>query len=341
MYTSHSSPVSVVTISQRVGGTLYGNPARTIVGLCARDHPIADHLTFLRVKSARALEGAIRALEGAVALAPAALLSPETDLGEATAIAVPDPYATFLDLIPLFFQEHRPAAGVHQTAVIDPSAEIDSSASIGAHCTVGAAAVVGAHTVLHSKVTVYANARIGEYSVLHSGVVIREQCVLGARCVVHNNSVIGADGFGYIPDPRRGLRKVPQIGAVEIADDVEIGANSCIDRGALGNTRIGRGTKIDNLVQVGHNVTIGAHCIVCGQVGIAGSTQIEDGVILGGQSGVADHLRLAAGVRVGGGASVTQDLLEPGDYLGFPIMRAAEWRRYSVEIRNRRIRKKS
>lgn len=301
---------------------------------------MVDHVTFLRVKSVRSLEEAIRALAGAVALVPAALLSAQTDLGTATVIAVSDPYAAFLDLVPLFFEEHLPAAGIHPTAVIDPRASIDASASIGAHCIVGAAAVVEAHAILHPNVTVCADARIGARTILHSGVVVREQCALGARCVVHNNSVIGADGFGYIPDPQRGLRKVPQLGTVEIADDVEIGANTCIDRGALGNTHIGRGTKIDNLVQIGHNVNIGSYCIICGQAGIAGSTTIEDRVVLGGQSGVADHLRLASGVRVGGGAAVTEELLEPGDYMGVPIMRAIEWRRHSVELRNRRSRKR-
>jgi UDP-3-O-[3-hydroxymyristoyl] glucosamine N-acyltransferase len=145
--------------------------------------------------------------------------------------------------------------------------------------------------------------------------------------------VIGADGFGYIPNPPRGLRKVPQVGSVKIGSDVEIGAHTCIDRGAFGSTTIGHGTKIDNLVQIGHNVSIGSHCLVCGQAAIGGSTKIRDGVVVGGAASIADHLELVSGVRLGGRSGVTTSLLEPGDYMGFPAVKATDWRRQQVLLR--------
>jgi UDP-3-O-[3-hydroxymyristoyl] glucosamine N-acyltransferase LpxD len=181
--------------------------------------------------------------------------------------------------------------------------------------------------VLRDRVTLYPHSSVGARTVLHSGVVIREQCRIGADCILHNNTVIGADGFGYVPDRKVGLRKVPQIGNVEIGDRVEIGSNTCIDRGAFGSTLVGAGTKIDNLVQIGHNVVIGSNCIICGQVGIAGSAVIGDRVVLGGSVGVADHVTIVPDVRIGARGAVHTSIEKPGDYAGFPIMPARAWRR--------------
>jgi UDP-3-O-[3-hydroxymyristoyl] glucosamine N-acyltransferase len=247
-------------------------------------------------------------------------------------LAVQEPYSAFLDTLPLFYEEPSSKPGISPSAHVDPTACIDPTASIGPLCVIGANVTIGARCVVHANVTLGDSCCIGESTVLHSGVVVGEYSVLGSHCTVHCNSVIGADGFGYIPDKKRGLRKVPQVGSVVIGNDVEIGANSCIDRGAIGTTVIGPGTKIDNLVQIGHNVKIGSFCIICGQVGIAGSTTIEDGVVLGGQVGVADHLVICKGVRIGGGSSVTEKILEPGDYIGYPLMKARDWQRRTVEL---------
>lgn len=337
-----TSTYPLTTICERAGGRIIGSPERIVRGLCTLDNPREDHLTFIRAQSSRALVRFVSNLNGAIAFVQEGVLPAEHKVDAASLVVVKEPYTAFLDAIPLFFEEQTVPAGSAPTAVIDPTATIDPTASIGAFCVIGPHVIIGPRCVLHSNVHVAEGATIGESTVLHSGVVIRENSILGAHCVVHNNSVIGADGFGYVPDKTLGLRKVPQVGRVEIADYVEIGANTCIDRGAVGSTVIGRGAKIDNLVQIGHNVRIGKFCIICGQVGIAGSTTIADGVMLGGQVGIADHLSICGGVRIGGGSSVTEDVTEPGDYIGFPLLRARDWQRRTADLlRNARRKRRS
>ncbi len=334
-----TSTYSLTTICERAQGRVIGPIDRVVRGLCTLDDPRDEHLTFIRAQSARALARAISKLKGAIAFVQEGVLAADYVADSTSLIAVKEPYAAFLDTISLFFEEQTIPSGCAPTALIDPTASIDPSASVGAFCVVGANVTIGPRCVLHSNVSVAEGTTIGEATVLHSGVVVRERSIIGAHCTVHNNSVIGADGFGYVPDKTLGLRKVPQVGRVKIGDYVEIGANTCIDRGAVGSTVIGRGTKIDNLVQIGHNAQIGAFCIICGQVGIAGSTTIADGTMLGGQVGIADHISICKGVRIGGGSSITEDISEPGDYIGFPVMKARDWQRRTTELlRNARRR---
>ena len=206
-----------------------------------------------------------------------------------------------------------PSPGVHATAVVSPEARVPPSASIGPLCVVEAGAVIGERTQLHPSVTVGRDAVVGDDCVLLPGVRLYARCQLGHRVRVHANAVIGADGFGYeFVDGRH--EKVPQIGVVVVGDDVEIGAGTTIDRARFGSTVVGEGTKIDNLVQVGHNVIIGKHCILCAQVGISGSTTIEDFVVLAGQVGVGGHITIGRGAKVGGAAAVTASV-DPGVYV--------------------------
>jgi UDP-3-O-[3-hydroxymyristoyl] glucosamine N-acyltransferase len=197
----------------------------------------------------------------------------------------------------------RRAAGVHATAVVAASAHLDASVYVGPHVSVGERAQVGAGTQLHAGVCLGDDVRIGRDCVLHPRVVLYDNVTLGARVILHAGVIIGADGFGYVRD-EAGYHKFPQIGTVEIADDVELGAGSCVDRAALGVTRIGAGTKLDNLVQVGHNVEIGARVVIASQTGISGSTVIEDDAIIGGQVGFGDHARVEAGAIIGSKAGV-------------------------------------
>ncbi len=327
-----ASTYPLTTICERAGGRIIGNSDRVVRGLCTLDDPREDHLTFIRAQSSRALVGFISNLKGAIAFVQEGGLPPDLSVEAASLIVVKEPHTAFLDAIPLFFEEQTVPVGIAPSAIIDPTATIDSTASIGAFCVIGPHVVIGPRCVLHSNVHVAEGSTIGESTVLHIGVVVREGSILGSHCTVHNNTVIGADGFGYVPDKTLGLRKVPQVGRVEIGEYVEIGANSCIDRGAVGSTVIGRGTKIDNLVQIGHNARIGSFCIICGQVGIAGSTTIADGVVLGGQVGVADHISICKGVRLGGGSVITENISDPGDYIGFPLMKARDWQRRTIEL---------
>jgi len=213
----------------------------------------------------------------------------------------------------------RPAAGIHPSAVVDSSAQISESATIGPLCVVEAGSEIGDHTHLQAQVFVGRDARIGADCWLAPQVYLATECSVGNRVRIHAGTVIGSDGFGYeFADGHHA--KVPQVGGVTIDDDVEIGANVTIDRARFSQTQIGRGTKIDNLVQIAHNVRVGQHCLLCAQVGISGSTTLEDFVVLGGQSGVGGHITLAQGTKLGGGAALTSNT-KPGEFLnGSPAM---------------------
>ncbi|KXU34516.1 UDP-3-O-(3-hydroxymyristoyl)glucosamine N-acyltransferase [Cephaloticoccus capnophilus] len=213
----------------------------------------------------------------------------------------------------------KPQAGVHPTAVVEAGAEIDPTATVGPLCVVEEGARIGARTHLQAQVFVGAGAQVGDDCWLMPHSAVSAQCTLGNRVRLHPGAVIGADGFGYeFVEGRH--EKIPQVGTVVLEDDVEVGANSTIDRARFSQTRVGEGTKIDNLVQVGHNVVIGKHCILCSQVGIAGSATLEDYVILGGQVGVSGHLRIGKAAKAGGQAGVIADV-EPGAFIsGYPAM---------------------
>lgn len=226
----------------------------------------------------------------------------------------------------------KPAPGIHPTAVIDPSVQVPASATIGPFCVIEAGAKIGERVHLQARAFIGRHAVIGDDSWLMAGVTIVTECVVGQRVRMHPGVVIGADGFGY--EFARGRHeKVPQVGNVVIGDDVEIGANSTIDRARFSQTVIGEGTKIDNLVQVGHNVIVGKHCMLCAQVGIAGSTVLEDYVVMGGQSGVSGHVRIGKGAKAGGQAGITANI-EPGETVnGTPAFNYSLERRLVVLYR--------
>lgn len=325
--------ISAEEAAQRLVTKYVGTSPFMIIGVTPASDPKPGHLTFLKISSRQGVDAELAKLSGMVVVCQGDETSTYMPPPQGGVLCVADPYAGFLDILELFLMPEPREAGIHPSAVVHPSARIGAGVHIGPMCWIDAGAVVGEGATLISHVRVYADAHVGDGTTLHSGVSIRERCIVGANCILHDNVVIGADGFGYTPDPKRGLRKVPQVGHVEIGRGVEIGAGTCIDRGTLGATIIGSGTKIDNLVQIGHNTRVGSFCIICGQVGIAGSTTIGDGVVLGGSVGVADHVTIASGVRVGGRGGVTTSILEPGDYMGFPAIKASQWRRLQAHSR--------
>ncbi len=212
-----------------------------------------------------------------------------------------------------------PATGIDPSAHIHADAIIAPDACIGASVTVGAGARIGARTVLHDGVRIYADAVVGADCVLHSNAVVRERCVVGDRVILASGVVLGTDGFGYRPSPDgRGIAKIPHIGNVVIEDDVEIGANTCVDRGKFGATRVGMGTKIDNLCQIGHNVQIGRFVVMSGMTGVAGSTTIGDGCRIGGGCGIADHLAIGRGVSLAARSGVMSDIPDGETWGGIP-----------------------
>jgi len=318
--------ISLADIAAAVGGALINAPAAGFaVGLCPLDFPLEGCVTFSRDGNVAKLLKALRGCRVAAVLVPEGP-SEEIPAGCPALIVAKDPLSGMTSLVSLFFREPPLVPGRSPLSLVASSASIAPDASIGEFCSIGEGAVIESGVVLMPRVTIYPFARVGARSVLHSGVSLRESCIVGTDCILHNGVVIGADGFGYVPDPRVGLKKVPQVGAVRVGNHVEIGANSCVDRATFGITDVGDGTKIDNLTQIGHNVRIGKSSIICGQVGIAGSCSIGNGVVIGAQSGVADHCTVPDRVRLAARSGVTSDL-EAGDYGGFPAVPASDWRR--------------
>lgn len=224
---------------------------------------------------------------------------------------------------------HRgPEPGISDDATVHPGATIGVGVSIGAGVRIGPDAVVGDRVTINANVVIGAGVLVGDDTDLRAGVVIEDRCVIGRRVVIHPNVVIGADGFGYRPaDDGSGLVKIPHAGIVEIGDGVEIGACSTIDRGKLGATVIGAGTKIDNLVQIAHNCVIGRSCLICGATGIAGSVTIGDGAVIGGGAGIADNLTIGAGAKLGARSGLMHDVPPGEDWIGIPAQPARQYLR--------------
>jgi len=247
-------------------------------------------------------------------------------------IRVANPRIAFAKALAVFFPEPTFAAGIHPTAVVTASAQIDPTVHIGPHCVVGERVRLGAQVVLQSGNSVGADSVLGDETNLFPNVTIYPRTQIGRRVRIHAGSVIGSDGFGYVLDG--GFhRKVPQVGNVVIGDDVEIGANVTVDRGALDSTVIGKGTKVDNLVQIAHNVQIGEHCIVISQVGIAGSTKLGHYVILAGQAGVAGHLKIGNQAVIAAQSGVMNNIPDGEKWFGSPAQPDREYKRQVLALR--------
>ena len=302
-------------INQAVNGTLDGSPTIMITSVEQISDATANQLTFIGEKKYIKLWEQSRA--------SAAIINDSLDVepGQDRAlIRVADADLALADVLRLF--ETAPPKcepGVHPTAVADSTAVIGEGAAIGAGCYIGPGVVIGANTKLYPNVTVLDDTSIGSQTVIWPGTVIRERCRIGNYCIIHPNVTIGADGFGYRPSPDgQGLVKIPQIGTVEIGDGVEIGAGSCVDRGKFSATKIGDGTKIDNLVQIGHNCKLGRFCVMSGQSGLAGSVTLGDGVMMGGGARVKDHVTIGDGAKLGGNTGVLSDVAPGKTLLGVP-----------------------
>jgi UDP-3-O-[3-hydroxymyristoyl] glucosamine N-acyltransferase len=296
-------------VAAAVGGRVEGDPKLRLSGVASLEEAGPKDLSWV---SGERRSGGARASAAGAVLAP----SSEAAAGK-PAVLVDSPALALGRWLELSFPAARPRGGVARGARVHPTARIGRGASIAAGATVAARARVGPRSRISEGSFVGQAATIGEDCLLHPNVVVREGCVVGDRCILHSGVVIGSDGFGYVWDGTA-HRKIPQVGIVRIGDDVEIGANTAIDRATLGETRIGRGTKIDNLVQVGHNVTVGEDAILCGQAGIAGSARLEDRVTLAGQVGVNDHVTVGRGAIATGQAGVTGSVAAGAVVSGMP-----------------------
>ena len=243
------------------------------------------------------------------------------------------PYLTFARAAQVLSPDQARTAGVHHLASVAADASIDPTATISAFAVIGAGATIGARTVIHPHVVIGDGTTIGEDCIMHAHVSIRERCSIGARVIVQNGAVIGSDGYGFAPRADGTHEKIPQLGPVVIEDDVEIGANTTIDRPAVGETRIMSGTKIDNLVQIAHGVVVGKNSLLAAQVGIAGSTVIGESVMFGGQAGISGHLKIGDRVKLAAKTGVTGPIDADAYMSGYPMMDTNEWRRAYVVVR--------
>lgn len=320
---SKSHPLS--EIAKWVGGYVRGDGSLRITGVAGVQEAEPEQITWL-VHEKYATQ--LRSSRAGAALVP-------EQFGETPmpAILCRDPAAAILTVLEHFAPPvPRPSTGVHDSAQISESAKLGRDVAIGPHVVVGENAKIGDHSVLHAGVYVGADCVIGKNCELWPNVVLRERCSLGDRVTIHPNSTIGADGFGYQFLNGRHT-KIPQIGTVQIEDDVEIGANACIDRAKCGATVIGRGTKIDNLVQVAHNVRIGPDCMIVAQTGIAGSARLGRLVVLGGQVGIRDHVTLNDGVQAAACSCVSKDIPAGTTVIGIPAIEQDEWIRERAKVR--------
>ncbi|WP_087630439.1 UDP-3-O-(3-hydroxymyristoyl)glucosamine N-acyltransferase [Caballeronia telluris] len=333
--------ITLAELARRFGGEIVGDAQQRVGSLAPLDKADSGQLAFLANQKYLPQVETTRA--GAVLISPADLEKVAAREG-LNFIVTPNPYAYFARVAQAFIDLATPAVkpGVHASASIDPGAKVAASAVIGAHVTVEAGAVIGERVKLDAGVVIGRGVKLGDDVHLYPNVTVYHGCKLGARVIVHAGAVIGADGFGFAPDfmgegeARTGSWvKIPQVGAVDIADDVEIGANTTIDRGAMADTVIEECVKIDNLVQIGHNCRIGAYTVIAGCAGIAGSTNIGRHCMIGGAVGIAGHVTLADYVIVTAQSGVSKSLTKPGMYTSaFPAVNHADWNKSAAIMRN-------
>jgi len=307
---STSSPLPLRRIAELVGGTLVGNPDTEITGISGIKEAGPGDITF--VANPRYLP--LLQETGA----SAAVVGPGVKPANLPLVVVENPDLAFAKVVALFGPETAaPSPGLHPSAVLGEGVRLGEGASVMALAVIDDGVEIGPGTVIYPHVYIGRQARIGRDCILYPGVKVRERCILGDRVMIHSNTVVGSDGFGYATI--EGVHhKIPQVGIVQIDDDVEIGANVTIDRARFDKTHIGEGTKVDNLVQIAHNVVIGKHCVIVSQTAIAGSTRIGDNVIIAGQTGVDGHIEVGDGVRMAARSGVTKDVA-PGMVVGgFP-----------------------
>ncbi len=308
-----------------VKGKLWGDGSREIRGVAALERAGPDDLAFAEGAKTLAKAGESRA---------GCILVPEgVSLPGLTTVAVPSPKLSFIQVAAALRPEPAVEAGIHPTAIVDSEANLAENVSVGPQVVVGRGAAVGPATRLWAGVFLGEGVTVGSHCVLYPRVAVYPGARIGNRVVLHAGVVVGSDGFGYVFAEGR-HHKFPQLGSVVIEDDVEIGSNSTVDRGSLGTTVIGMGTKIDNLVQVAHNVRIGRHCVIAAQTGISGSVEIGDYVVLGGQVGVADNVRIEDNVTVGAQAGIPSGkALRKGiTYWGTPARPLDEFKRMYAHL---------
>jgi UDP-3-O-[3-hydroxymyristoyl] glucosamine N-acyltransferase len=317
--------VKLSELAERLGCRLEGDGAIEITRVSGIQEAGPGDVTFLANSKYERLLGSTRA--------SAIILRGDAPATAVAALRTDDPYLAFARAVQVFAPAWRPEPGIHALTVIAPSARLGDGVSIGPFVSIGEGASIGDRTVIFPHVTIGPGATICADSVIHARVSIRERVQIGQRAVLQDGAVIGSDGFGFARRADGTHEKIPQVATVVIEDDVEIGANTTIDRPAVGETRIRQGTKIDNLVQVAHGVQVGKNVLMAAQVGVAGSSEVHDGAMLGGQAGITGHITIERGAVVAAHAGVTNTVEAGTMVAGYPAIESREWRRSSAVFR--------
>lgn len=322
---------SAQQIAAVLGGALYGNSNAMVSDVAPIEQAQAQHLTFITDEKYLPF---LEKTQAGVILMTASLTDRYTDRLQSTdqaLILVENARGAMGQLLQMVSQAMFPAKkGVEQPSFVSEGVAVPDDAYIGAFAYIGKNVRLGAGVQIYPQVYIGDNVSIGEGTILYSGVKIYANCAVGKACILHSGVVVGADGFGFEPDAQGVNRKIPQIGNVIIEDDVELGANTCVDRAMMGSTIVRKNAKVDNLVQIAHNVEVGESTFLCAQVGIAGSSKIGKHCILTGQVGVAGHIEVTDNCVFGAKTGIAGNVRKPGQYQGFPAIEAANWRRSVV-----------
>jgi len=310
-------------LAQKLSCRLEGQPDVEISGVAGIEHAGPGQVTFLANRKYFALLKTTRA--SAVLIEENVAIERHPSQPLLAALRSGNPYLAFAHALELFYQAPKYAPGIHPTAIIAKTAKIGEGSHIGPYCYIDEDAALGRNAVLHSFVTIYQGAKIGDDFIAHAYSVVREHCRIGNRVILQNGAVIGGDGFGFAKRQDGTWYKMAQSGPAVLEDDVEVQSNACVDRATVGETRIRRGAKLDDLVLVGHASQVGADTLLCGQVGLAGSTKVGDACILAGQVGTAGHLAVGDGTVITAQSGVPNDIPAHGFYSGYPAVENRQW----------------
>lgn len=315
--------MKLAELAQKLGCRREGPPDLEVRGVAGIEHAGPDHVTFMANRKYFSLLKTTRA--AAVLLEEGVSIERDPSQPPLAALRSSNPYLAFARALELFYQAPRYTPGIHPTAVIAKTAKIGEGAHIGPYCYIDEEAEIGRNAVLHSFVTIYRGAKIGDDFVAHAHSVVREHCRIGNRVILQNGAIIGGDGFGFAKQQDNSWYKMVQSGPAVLEDDVEVQSNACVDRATVGETRIRRGAKLDDLVLVGHASQVGADTLLCGQVGLAGSTKIGSNCILAGQVGTAGHLGVGDGTVITAQSGVPNDVPAHSLYSGYPAVENRQW----------------
>lgn len=322
--------ITAKDLAALLGATLEGNPDATVSKLAKIEQ--ADEQSFCFLANPKYYSYAQTAKAG-ILLCDETLEYNKANFG--AVLRVKEPYAAFQQLMEMYaaMQNSAPRNGIHEKSFIHPGANVGSNCSVGAFAVLEENVRIGNNVTIHPNVVIEKNCVIGDNTIVYGNVTIYHDCTVGANCIIHSGAVIGSDGFGFAPQPDGSYKKIPQTGNVVIEDNVEIGANTCIDRAVIGSTILRKGVKLDNLIQVAHNVELGENTAIAAQAGISGSTRIGKNVMIGGQAGITGHLNIGNGVKVQAQAAVIKDVEDNKGISGAPAIDAREHYRQLAAIR--------